>query len=126
MNEPQPGIRIDKWLWHARFFKTRTLAAREVSAGHVRVNAVRVSKPAHVVRIGDGLTFPQGKHIRVVRIAALGLRRGPAAEAQALYQDLAPPQTAAITEPEAPVAARKGRPTKKERRKLDDFRGDGS
>ncbi|MCV2881444.1 RNA-binding S4 domain-containing protein [Actibacterium sp. XHP0104] len=84
----RPAIRLDKWLWHARFFKTRTLAARVVSAGHLRLNSVKMSKPGHRVVPGDVLTFPQGAVIRVVRVLAPGTRRGPAPEAQALYADL--------------------------------------
>jgi len=85
------SIRLDKWLWQARFFKTRTLAARVVAQGRVRRNAERVVKPALAVGPGDTLTFPQGSRIRVVRIRGLGARRGPAAEAETLYEDLAPP-----------------------------------
>lgn len=81
-------IRIDKWLWQARFFKSRTLSAAEVEAGHVRLNGEHVLKPAHPVGPGDVLTFAQGHQIRVVRILACGTRRGPAPEAQALYEDV--------------------------------------
>ena len=84
-------IRLDKWLWHARFFKTRALAARLAGSGKVRVNSVRIARASRNVRPGDVLTFPQGRRIRVVRIAALGIRRGPAPEAAALYEDLDPP-----------------------------------
>lgn len=111
-------IRLDKWLWHARFFKTRTLAAKEVSAGHVRVNGTRVSKPAHAVGPDDVLTFVQARAARVVRVVAIGARRGPAPEAQMLYDDLSPP----VPEENIPAAPRyegKGRPTKRDRRKLD-------
>jgi len=102
-------------LWQARFFKTRSLAARMVSDGAVRVNGVRVLKAAHGITAEDVLTFPQGRHIRVVRIVALGCRRGPASEAQALYVDLTPEAE--------PVAPRVGpRPTKKDRRDMDTFR----
>ena len=83
-----PRLRLDKWLWQARFFKSRTLAAEVISEGHVRVNGTRVSRPGREVSEGDTLTFPQASRIRVVRITALGERRGPAAEAQALYLDL--------------------------------------
>ena len=86
-----PSLRLDKWLWQARFFKSRALAADLISAGHVRVNGTRVSRPGRDVTAGDVLTFPQGTHIRLVRILALGQRRGPAGEAQALYFDLDPP-----------------------------------
>lgn len=111
-------IRLDKWLWHARFFKTRTLSAKQVSGGHVRVNSQKALKPSHSVTAGDVLTFPQGDDIRVVRILALGERRGPAPEAQALYEDLTPPKA-----PPEPAAPRVGpRPTKKERRVLSELR----
>jgi len=117
------NLRIDKWLWHARFFKTRTLAAKVVAAGRVRVNAERVKKPATSVKTGDGLSFMQGTTLRIVRIEALGTRRGPAPEAQALYLDLTP-------EPEvdtSPVHERVGtRPTKKDRRAIDAIRHSAS
>lgn len=90
--EHAPGIRLDKWLWHARFFKTRSLAQKQAGSGRMRVNGARIEKPATTVRPGDVLTFAQGNEIRVVRILAIGLRRGPASEAQTLY---APVDTAA-------------------------------
>jgi ribosome-associated heat shock protein Hsp15 len=85
---PEEAIRLDKWLWQARFCKTRGLAARLIAAGAVRVNAVRVAKPATPVRVGDGLSFALGGRVHAVRIMALGARRGPAPEARALYADL--------------------------------------
>ncbi|MDX1786040.1 RNA-binding S4 domain-containing protein [Roseovarius sp. ZX-A-9] len=114
-------IRLDKWLWHARFFKTRSIAAKEVGAGHVRVNSERVVKPATVVRAQDVLTFTQGRQVRVIRILGIGTRRGPAPEAQALYDDLDPPEARASRDdvPQNPAYDGKGRPTKKVRRKLD-------
>ncbi len=84
----RPTLRIDKWLWQARFFKTRALAADMVEGGRVRINGQPTGKPGHAVGVGDVLTFAQGTRIRVIRITALGLRRGPATEAQALYLDL--------------------------------------
>ncbi len=113
-------LRVDKWLWHARFFKTRGLAATVVGSGRLRINGAHAQKPAQAVRPGDVLTFPQGARIRVVRIVALGARRGPAAEAQGLYTDLAPAEAAPATGPESPGARERGagRPTKKERRKI--------
>ena len=120
MSDPRPTVRVDKWLWQARFFKTRSLATRQVADGRVRVNGNRVSKPASPVGAGDVLTFDQGDRIRVIRIAALGLRRGPATEAQTLYEDLTPPA------PETEDRARTGpRPTKRDRRALDALRGHG-
>lgn len=89
--QPAPSTdvaRLDKWLWQARFFRTRGVAADEVAAGHVRLNGQRVRKPGHVLRPGDTLTFPQGGRIRLIRVMATGQRRGPASEAQRLYSDL--------------------------------------
>lgn len=81
-------LRLDKWLWQARFFRSRPLAIAEIIAGHMRINGQRTRKPGHVLRTGDVLTFPQGDHIRLIRVLALGLRRGPVEEAQTLYLDL--------------------------------------
>ncbi len=113
--------RLDKWLWFARFFKTRTLAAARVQAGTVRINGVRVEKPAAGVAPGDVLTFAMGAgQVRVIRILALGERRGPAPEAQSLYNDLSPPAAPSRnTVPENPGFEGKGRPTKRDRRALD-------
>lgn len=83
-------LRLDKWLWHGRFFKTRSLAASVVASGAVRVNQERVQKRSTLIGPGDVLTFPQGDDVRVIRIEALGTRRGPAPEAQGLYTDLSP------------------------------------
>lgn len=125
----QPGLRLDKWLWFARFFKSRSLAARHCSAGDVRINGNRAEKAHVMVRPGDVLTFASGPRIRVIRIIALGTRRGPAPEAQALYDDLdPPPPRAAIPAAPEPVAARRergaGRPTKSERRAIDRLQGE--
>lgn len=115
--EPQVAkIRIDKWLWHARFFKTRSLAAKQVSAGHLRLNGTKVAKTAQNVTAGDVLSFPQGRQIRVVEVVAIGERRGPAPEAQALYLDKTPKQDIL---PANPRFEGKGRPDKKSRRALD-------
>lgn len=81
-------MRLDLWLHRARFCKTRSLATDLVARGKVRVNSVRVSKPATAVRVGDGLTFALDGRIRAVRITGLAERRGPAAEARMLYADL--------------------------------------
>ena len=88
---PPAGLRLDKWLWQARFFKTRALAAELVGKGRVRINQTIVTKAHHRIRPGDVLTFPQGHLVRVVRVLELGARRGPAREAQALYEDLTEP-----------------------------------
>ncbi len=118
------GQRLDKWLWRARFFKTRTLAAKLCNGGHVRSGGNAITKAHHQVRIGDVLTFAQGRYIRVVKVLALGTRRGPASEARTLYEDLNPPETSQAM----PVTfggrrpAGAGRPTKRERRLIDQLR----
>ena len=125
MVEIRPTIRVDKWLWFARFFKTRGLATKTVAAGHLRLNGNKIAKPSVAVGEGDTLTFPQGRDIRVIRILAVGSRRGPASEAQTLYEDLSPPESVARKEehfPSAPAYKGKGRPTKKDRRSLDLYR----
>ncbi|MGD1932941.1 MAG: RNA-binding S4 domain-containing protein [Candidatus Phaeomarinobacter sp.] len=83
--------RIDRWMWCARFFKTRSLAAKFVGTGKVRVNGTRVTKAAHQVKNGDVLTFPLGYRIRVVEIQAFVDRRGSATIAASLYDDQSPP-----------------------------------
>lgn len=114
-----PRQRLDKWLWQARFFKTRGLSARLVADGHCRVDGERVHKPATQVGPGAVLTFPQASRIRVVRIIALGTRRGPASEAALLYEDLTPEQE---NDPPAPGFDGKGRPGRRERRNLGLYR----
>lgn len=119
------GLRADKWLWYARFFKTRTLASRVCAAGQLRVGGSVVSKAHSKLKVGDILTFPQGRHIRVVKIIALATRRGPAIEARELYEDLKPPAPANRL-PRAQSIGRSpgaGRPTKKDRRVLDKLTG---
>ncbi|WP_424943402.1 RNA-binding S4 domain-containing protein [Aliiroseovarius crassostreae] len=114
-------MRADKWLWHARFFKTRSLATKEIAAGHLRVNGDKVAKPSHQISPGDVLTFPQSRLVRVIKILALSTRRGPAPEAQTLYEDLSPPPEKKDIPPEdasAPKYLGKGRPSKKDRRNL--------
>lgn len=111
---PQDSIRVDKWLWYARFFKSRSLATKTVSEGGLRLNGDLMNKPSRTVSPGDVLTFPKGKSIYVVRVVALGSRRGPAAEATLLYENLTPDQ---------PKQPRKGaRPTKKDRREAEKIR----
>ncbi|MCB6178728.1 RNA-binding S4 domain-containing protein [Rhodobacter sp. Har01] len=99
---PADRLRLDKWLWQARFFKTRSLAAAAVETGHIRVNGTPVSRPGRDIAPGDTLTLPQGNRVRLIRILALGARRGPAPEAQALYRDLDAP---AAAPPDAPIDA---------------------
>ncbi|MCC6919772.1 MAG: RNA-binding S4 domain-containing protein [Alphaproteobacteria bacterium] len=89
--DARPSIRIDKWLWHARFFKTRPLAADFVEGGKVRVDGRVIEKPGYAVHPGSTLVFPLGPHVRSLRILGCGERRGPAPEARTLYEDLDPP-----------------------------------
>lgn len=122
----ETGQRLDKWLWHARFAKTRGRAQALCESGQVRLNRAPVSKSHATVRAGDVLTFPAGAHIRVVRVLACAERRGPAREAQALYEDLAPPDPATRigrAEDAAGRPAGAGRPTKRDRRATDRLLG---
>ncbi len=118
-----PRIRLDKWLWYARFCKSRTLAAKLIGAGGFRVNRELISKPSHAVKPGDVLTFSQRRDVRVIEIVTLGERRGPPAEAQTLYRDLAPPAEREKMTPGKPPRPLRppgsGRPTKKDRRAID-------
>ena len=92
--------RIDQWLWFARLAKTRSSAARLCAAGAVTVNGTLLRKSNQPVRLGDAIAVPQGNYRRSVRILALGSRRGPASEAQLLYQEIAAPVRLAETIPE--------------------------
>src|SRR3546814_659575 len=113
-------LRVDNWLWHARFFKSRTLAAKLGAGGGLRGNRQVVGKPHFTLQPGDVLTFPAGPHIRVVEVVALGERRGPAPEAQRLYRDLDPPRLhERRAEPPPGRDPGTGRPTKKQRRATD-------
>jgi ribosome-associated heat shock protein Hsp15 len=119
--------RLDRWLWCARFFKSRALAAAFCNAGRLRLSGRKIEKAHQPVRPGDVLTFPLGPHIRVIRIERLAERRGPPAEARALYEDMAPPPVPVPATASEPVLARReagaGRPTKAERRSIDRFTG---
>jgi ribosome-associated heat shock protein Hsp15 len=120
MDSTTTALRIDKWLWAARFFKTRSLAAGACTGGRVDVND-DAAKPARLVRAGDlvKVTLSQGRR-RVVKVLLLDDHRGPAPTARALYEDLTPPEPARPRQ--APPPYREpgaGRPTKRERRELE-------
>ncbi|MEM7438993.1 MAG: RNA-binding S4 domain-containing protein [Pseudomonadota bacterium] len=123
MSEPRPSLRIDKWLWYARFFKTRGLAAKVAAGGHCRVNGEHVAKASFGVGPGDTITFPQGRQVRVVEILEIGSRRGPAPEAQSLYLDISPPPPPKPTV--VPGSDRSGRPTKSDRRAIEKLKHRG-
>ena len=119
MSGATPKLRLDKWLWFARFWKTRTLAAGCISEDGVRVNGQIVRKPSYCIGAGDILTFTQGDRVRVIEVMELAERRGPATEAQALYADRSPPVVKKDSTPENPAFEGRGRPTKKDRRQFD-------
>jgi ribosome-associated heat shock protein Hsp15 len=120
-------LRLDKWLWAARFFKTRSLATAEIANGRVHVND-QPAKPARALRVGDKVELRQGSLVRTVAVLGLSEHRGPAPVAQALYQET--PESIARREKEAEQrrlaaepsqAIEQGRPTKRNRRKLADW-----
>ena len=124
----QGRVRIDKWLWAARFFKTRSLATDAIAAGKVEVNGERV-KPAKVLQTGDEVSVRLGPYLHVIRVRALSERRGPASVAATLYEETAESLAARakLSEqlrmaPAAFVYEEKGRPTKRDRREIDRFR----
>jgi len=120
-------LRVDKWLWYARFARTRSSAAKLVTEARFRVNGQPTEKAHHPVRAGDVLTFALGPHIRVIKVVALAERRGGAPEARLLYEDLAPPQPRPQADAPSSVAIREdgaGRPTKRERRAIDRLQGE--
>jgi ribosome-associated heat shock protein Hsp15 len=126
-NAAEGSQRLDIWLHHARFFKTRSLAAKIVKGGGVRVDGTVMAKAHWQVRPGQVLTFVQGTHVRVVRVVALPARRGPAPEAALSYDDLSPPSPDnALPRSDAGPGGRAsgaGRPTKRDRRRVDAFTG---
>ena len=122
-------LRLDKWFWYARFIKSRSLATKLCNSGKVRVNGSLINKAHQSVAPGDVLTFPVGPNIRVIKIIKLGNRRGPAKEAQALYEDLQPIDQIAkkIDSTLTPESVKRergsGRPTKVQRRAIERFMG---
>ena len=116
-------LRLDKWLWAARFFKTRSLAQKACNAGHVKCNGL-AAKPARAVRVGDHLDVLTFGGRRLVDVLLVHGQRGPAAVARTLYDDKTPPEL--LERPREPTFVRDygaGRPTKRERRQLNDWRG---
>lgn len=132
------GQRLDKWLWFVRVVKSRTLAAGLVTSGKVRVNRAKVDKPAHAVKPGDVVTVSVGRKVRVLKMLAAGDRRGPASEAQGLFEELTPKPASPIAGPSSAASAASdpadtpqpvgrepgaGRPTKRDRRLIERLRG---
>jgi len=147
MSDPDRGSsgvagsqRLDKWLWYARVAKSRTLAAALVTGGKIRVNRTRALKPSQLVKPGDVITAGAHKNVRILRVKAPGTRRGPPAEAQALYEELTPPSSQPRSSGRAAEAGNgataegleagmrapgTGRPTKRDRRLIDLLKGRG-
>ncbi len=118
-------MRLDKWLWAARFYKTRTLACDEIQLGRVQVNGA-AAKASRELRVGDTVLLRQGWMQRTVTVQAFSERRGPASEAQTLYAETAESVAARElaaqqrrTAPEPALAITQGRPTKRDRRAMD-------
>jgi ribosome-associated heat shock protein Hsp15 len=118
------AMRVDKWLWAARFYKTRSLAQTACDGGKVDVNG-QAAKPSRTIRAGDRIHLTLGEWRRELVVKALSEQRGPATQARTLYDDLSPPPPPrAIRAPKAVVRAPGlGRPTKRERRLQDRIRG---
>ena len=118
--------RVDKWLFFSRAVKSRSLAAKLVTAGRVRINRDKAAQASDFVKAGDVLTITLERRVLIWKVLDAGARRGPAPEARMLYEDMSPPARA--PDPALPDAlpplrdVGSGRPTKKERRQLDRFR----
>ena len=115
-------IRLDTWLWYARFYKSRSLSSKAILSGKLRVNSNKIIKPASKVKINDVLTINQLNMVRIIQVQRLGSRRGPAIEAQKLYNDLSADITDAFKLKRVSEKSNKEtnkRPTKKDRRILD-------
>ena len=125
------GQRLDQWLWHARFAKSRTLAHAVIERGKVRINREKVTKPSQSLKIGDVVTLSTGPRVRIFEVRSLGVRRGPAIEAQLLFLELTPTPDRTTSSPKAEIGAGPspatdlvdavrlmgaGRPTKRDRR----------
>lgn len=128
MTTPPDSMRLDKWLWCARFYKTRSLAVEEIGKGRVTVNG-QAAKAARELRAGDRVALRQGQVARTVVVRALSHYRGPAPVAQQLYEETpeslsARAQTAEARRlaPEPADSLREGRPTKRDRRSMDELR----
>lgn len=124
--EREASQRLDKWLWYARVAKSRTLAAAVVAEGRIKVNRVKAAKASQQIKVGDVITSRLPSGIRILKVMGLGARRGPADEARGLYEDLTPPiprneagQDALAWGDRAPGS---GRPTKRDRRRLEEFK----
>lgn len=130
MNAPSETMRVDKWLWAARFFKTRGLAVQAIEGGRVKLAGERI-KPSKEIRAGDRLRIHIGEHEWEVRVLGLSKQRGPAEAAHRLYEEDegSRERRQALIERQRllvnPAASIRGRPTKRDRRLIHRFTGDG-
>jgi ribosome-associated heat shock protein Hsp15 len=128
MTEPEDRTRVDKWLWAARFYKTRSLAAEAIAGGKVQVNGERV-KRSKLLQVGDEVRIRQGPYEHQILIRALTDHRGPAAQAAKLYEETPSSRLARETlalqlkSMHAAFVPERGRPTKKDRREIRRFKG---
>ena len=119
-------MRVDKWLWAARFFKTRSVAQQAIAAGRVKLNDARV-KPSHELKTGDALAIRIGDFEWQIVVQALSDKRGPAEQARKLYQETEASRAERERRKDLrrwgaePASALKGRPTKRDRRRIEDF-----
>ena len=119
-------MRVDKWLWAARFFKTRSLAQQAIAAGRVKLNDARV-KSSHELKAGDALAIRIGDYEWQITVAGLSDKRGPAEQARKLYQESEASRAERKRRHDLrrwgaePASALKGRPTKRDRRRIEDF-----
>lgn len=124
--DPQGALRLDKFLWFARFAKSRALAAAWADDGRIRINGEHSKKASQAIKPGDVLTFAQGTRVRVIKVIAIPKRRGPASEAAAHFEDMAPPAPREAPKPEASGApAPPARPGKRARREILRVKRDG-
>jgi ribosome-associated heat shock protein Hsp15 len=128
MDDSDDRVRLDKWLWAARFYKTRSLAAEAVAGGKVQVNGERV-KRAKPVQVGDEVRIRQGPYEYQILVRALSDRRGPATEAVQLYEEKAESRASReamalqLKSLHAAFLPERGRPTKKDRREIEKLKG---
>jgi ribosome-associated heat shock protein Hsp15 len=128
MTESEDRTRVDKWLWAARFFKTRALASEAIAGGKVQVNGERV-KRARPLQVGDEIRIRQGPYEQQIVVRALSGRRGPAAQAAQLYEEKAESRAAReqlalqLKTLHSMFVPERGRPTKKDRREINRLKG---
>lgn len=122
MTESLQSQRIDKWLWHARLYKTRSIAQKQVTTGKIRVDREKISSPSRKVVIGNVLTITRERDIKIIEIAGFAERRGPFSQAQLLYKDLTPPKPKEHVEAKSMESMSRiqseGRPSKHQRKQI--------